>query len=286
MQDREKAFIKTLAQSKSTFGIGDDGVLLGDFVVANDAFFEGVHFKREWGSLESLIQKSFLVNLSDIYAMNAIPKYALLTLCIPKDFKEARELARVFSRVAEKFGVKIVGGDTIVGEKLQIALTILGEKQKKTLFRKKIQKGDFLAYLSPRSPLNLAPKQAFGKNLRALKYALRFNQISKNSRFECPLVYPKMIFAFNDIAKAGMDISDGIFVELGRLGQINKVDFELLKSKGEWFYSPEEYQMLYALSAKNLKKAQNLAKKFRHHLVIFARAKRGKYQSLKKNWHC
>ena len=51
MQDREKAFIKTLAQSKSTFGIGDDGVLLGDFVVANDAFFEGVHFKREWGSL-------------------------------------------------------------------------------------------------------------------------------------------------------------------------------------------------------------------------------------------
>ena len=66
MQDREKAFIKTLAQSKSTFGIGDDGVLLGDFVVANDAFFEGVHFKREWGSLESLIQKSFLVNLSDI----------------------------------------------------------------------------------------------------------------------------------------------------------------------------------------------------------------------------
>ena len=99
-------------------------------------------------------------------------------------------------------------------------------------------------------------------------------------------MYPKMIFAFNDIAKAGMDISDGIFVELDRLGQINKVDFELLKPKGEWFYSPEEYQMLYALSAKNLKKAQNLAKKFRHHLVIFARAKRGKYQSLKKNWHC
>ena len=143
MQDREKAFIKTLAQSKSTFGIGDDGVLLGDFVVANDAFFEGVHFKREWGSLESLIQKSFLVNLSDIYAMNAIPKYALLTICIPKDFKEARELARGFSRVAEKFGVKIVGGDTIVGEKLQIALTILGEKQKKNLFGKRFKKAIF-----------------------------------------------------------------------------------------------------------------------------------------------
>ena len=41
MRDREKVFIEELTQSKTSFGIGDDGVVLGDFVVANDAFFEG-----------------------------------------------------------------------------------------------------------------------------------------------------------------------------------------------------------------------------------------------------
>lgn len=285
MRDREKVFIEELSQSRAGFGIGDDGVVLGDFVVANDAFFEGIHFKQEWGSLDRLIKKAFLVNLSDIYAMNSIPRYVLLTLCIPKDFKEAKKLARIFNLMAENFGVKIVGGDTIVGEKLHFSLTILGQKGKKTLFRKPIQKGDFLAYLSPRSPLNLSNKQAFGKNLKNLKSALRFNQVIKNTRFDSPILYPKMILALNKVAKAGMDISDGIFAELARLAKLNNVDFKFVKPKGEWFYSPEEYQMLYALSAKKLKKAQNLAGKFRHNLVVFARAKRGKYKKLKKNWH-
>ena len=63
------------------------------------------------------------------------------------------------------------------------------------------------------------------------------------------------------------------------------IDFKFFQPKGEWFYSPEEYQMLYALGAKKLKKAQNLARKFRHNLVVFARAKRGKYKKTKKNWH-
>lgn len=285
MRDREKVFIEELTQSKTSFGIGDDGVVLGDFVVANDAFFEGIHFKREWGSLDRIFKKAFLVNLSDIYAMNAIPKFALLTLCIPKDFKEAKELARIFSAIAQDSGIKIVGGDTIVGEKLHFSFTILGKKSKKTLFRKPIQKGDFLAYLSPRSPLNLSNKQAFGKNLKHLKNALRFDQILKNSRFDFPILYPKMILAFNEIAKAGMDISDGIFAELARLAKLNSIDFKFFQPKGEWFYSPEEYQMLYALGAKKLKKAQNLARKFRHNLVVFARAKRGKYKKIKKNWH-
>ena len=55
MRDREKVFIEELTQSKTSFGIGDDGVVLGDFVVANDAFFEGIHFKMFLdGSIEFL----------------------------------------------------------------------------------------------------------------------------------------------------------------------------------------------------------------------------------------
>ncbi|CAM2797654.1 thiamine-phosphate kinase [Helicobacter burdigaliensis] len=285
MLDREKQFINTLKACGATFGIGDDGVLLDRFIFASDGFFEGVHFKREWGDLKAQLQKCFFVNLSDIYAMNAIPKYALLTICIPKDFKESKNLAKTIAQIAKENGVLLIGGDTLVGDKLHISLSIIGEKCKKILYRKGIKKGDYLAYLTPKSSLNLAKSQSFGKNIRHLKNALRFNKISKNSRFFAPKLYPKMLLELNKEAKVGMDISDGIFMELSRLSAINKLDFKLLRKKGEWFYSPEEYQMLYAFSTKRIKKAKNLALKHRHNLVIFARAKAGKYKIAKKNWH-
>ena len=139
MRDREKVFIEELTQSKTSFGIGDDGVVLGDFVVANDAFFEGIHFKREWGSLDRIFRKAFLVNLSDIYAMNAIPQFALLTLCLPRHFKEVTRLAQIIGECAKKHKIQIIGGDTLVGEKLHFSLTILGQRGHKTLLRKGIK---------------------------------------------------------------------------------------------------------------------------------------------------
>ncbi|WP_104722114.1 thiamine-phosphate kinase [Helicobacter mesocricetorum] len=285
MQDREKQFIQTLKKESATYGIGDDGVVLGDFVIATDAFFEGIHFKREWGSLEILIEKCFLVNLSDIYAMNAIPKYLLLTLCIPKDMKSTKDIARIFSAMALKYGIKIIGGDTIIGEKLHFSLTLLGQKRKKVLYRYGIKPKDYLAYLSPKSVLKSSKKQAFGKNISYLKRALLFGTYPKDSRFAMPLLYPKMILALNAIARAGMDISDGIFIELSRLAKINKIGFKFLLQQSNWFYSPEEYQMLYAFSPRKLSKAKRLANQYRYELIVFARAKRGSYQLIKKNWH-
>ncbi|MDE5603289.1 MAG: thiamine-phosphate kinase [Helicobacter sp.] len=285
MQDREKQFIQTLKRGNATYGIGDDGVVLGDYVIATDAFFEGIHFKREWGSLEIFIEKCFLVNLSDIYAMNAIPKYLLLTLCIPRDMKASKHLATIFSTMALKYGVKIIGGDTIVGEKLHFSLTLLGKKSKKVLYRRGIKPKDYLAYLKPKSVLNYSKKQAFGKNIKYLKEALLFGVYPKDSRLAMPLLYPKMILALNAIARAGMDISDGIFIELSRLARINKIGFIFLLKKSNWFYSPEEYQMLYAFSPHKLPKAKRLANQYRHQLIVFARVKRGSYKLVKKNWH-
>lgn len=59
MRDREKAFIGALKQSGATFGIGDDGVQIGAYIIANDAFFEDIHFKLAWTDLESLVEKCF-----------------------------------------------------------------------------------------------------------------------------------------------------------------------------------------------------------------------------------
>lgn len=291
MQDRERAFIKSLKLSGATDGIGDDGVLIhhSNYVVANDAFFEGVHFKREWGSLESLVEKCFIVNLSDIYAMNAIPCFCLLALVLPKHFQEVSQLARVIGDCALRHGVKIIGGDTIIGERLHFSLTMLGKVQNhKILKRTPIKQGDILGYITPSSPLTYSKTQTFGKNLKFLRAALRFHKHSKipnNTRFAKPILYPKMLLNLNLIARAGMDISDGIFMELPRLSRLNRLGFRIFKRKGDWLYSPEEYQMLYAVSKKNLQKIQNCAKKYRHNFVPFARAVGGSFKESKKGWH-
>ncbi|WP_297812617.1 thiamine-phosphate kinase [uncultured Helicobacter sp.] len=288
MRDREKAFICALKQSGATFGIGDDGVEIGQYILANDAFFEDVHFKFEWTELENLVEKCFLVNLSDIYAMNALPSFLLISLCLPQHFKEVSKLAQIIGKNAKKYNLKIIGGDTLIGEKLHFSLTILGRKRHKTLLRKGIKRGNILGYITTKGALNHSKMQSFGQNLKHLRNILRFyshKRIPKYSRFAKPLLYPKMIFELNKIAKAGMDISDGIFLELSRLSEVNRLGFKLLKSSGDWFYSPEEYQMLYAVDSKKLKKMQNTALKFHHQFVPFAVAIRGKYSAKKGNWH-
>ncbi|QOQ98731.1 thiamine-phosphate kinase [Helicobacter winghamensis] len=292
MQDREKAFIRALIQSGTTEGIGDDGVLIArdcaGYVVASDAFFEDVHFKRAWGSLEAIVEKCFAVNLSDIYAMNAIPSFCLLTLALPNGFKEVGRLANVIGKCALKHRIKIIGGDTIAGEKLHFSLTILGKRQGRILTRKGIKKGDILGYISPNSVLTHCKTQAFGGNIKALKTALRFHKNSKiqsNTRFAKPILYPKMLLRLNGIARVGMDISDGIFMELSRLSRLNHLGFKITKYKGEWLYSPEEYQMLYAIPKMRLKKMKNLAKQYRHAFIPFAQAVCGRFMESKRNWH-
>ncbi len=81
--NKEDYFIKQFSNSKL---IGDDGAIVGKWVYSMDAFFENVHFKREWMSLKQIAQKAMLINISDAIAMNAKAKYALLSVAIPKEF--------------------------------------------------------------------------------------------------------------------------------------------------------------------------------------------------------
>ena len=106
--DKENYFIN---QFKSGF-IGDDGAVVGEDVYSMDAFFENVHFKREWMGLEQIASKAMLVNISDAIAMNAVPKFALLTVAIPPDFTkgELDELALGFNKTAKEYGITIIGG--------------------------------------------------------------------------------------------------------------------------------------------------------------------------------
>ena len=121
----EKYFISQFHNS----AIGDDGAILGNIdniVVSKDAFFENVHFKSSWMSYYQIARKAMIINISDAVAMNAKPKYILLSVAMPKNISKSqmRELAQGFEDVAAEYGAEIVGGDTISNIKLDITITV------------------------------------------------------------------------------------------------------------------------------------------------------------------
>jgi len=264
--NKEDYFIKQLSVNKY---IGDDGAVINGTVYSMDAFCENVHFKKKWMNLKQIAKKSMLVNISDAIAMNAKPKYALLSVAIPKSYttKELDELASGFKSIAKKYNLHIIGGDTIANDKLDISVTIIS-KTKYPLYRKGIKEGDFLCYTGH-----------LGESKRDLDILLNGGKVDKNSRFIKPTLRSEFIYEVRQYLNAGMDISDGLFFELERLSKINNIGYEFLELiPMEIGCSGEEYEMVFSFDPKYLKKIESIAKKHKVKLNIFAKAKMGKFR--------
>lgn len=272
MLNREDFFISLFSSSV----IGDDGAVIGDFIYSQDAFFENVHFKRDWLSLREIARKSMLVNISDAIVMNAKPKYALLTVAIPKSYskEELEELAKGFLEVAKEFEIEIIGGDTISNSKLDISITIIS-KSKKPIYRKGLKSNSLVAFTN-----------SLGSSKRDLKKLLLSNRVGKNSKFRNLKLNPKFFYAIAPYIQVALDISDGLFFELERLSRVNRVGFKSLKkySKGIGC-SGEEYEILFGFDKRYRRKIENLAKKYRVELNIFAKVKRGKFKNICRAHH-
>lgn len=105
--------------------IGDDCAYLSDFglVMTQDSLVENIHFKRDWITPYELGYKSIAVNISDIFASGAIPKYVTISLSLPKNIDE--NFVEKFYKGAKEalHGAKIVGGD-ITGSENDIFISV------------------------------------------------------------------------------------------------------------------------------------------------------------------
>ena len=118
----------------TVLGVGDDGAVVDHFgrqtVISTDLLLEGVHFDLMYTPLKHLGYKSVVVNLSDIYAMNATPTQVVLSIGVSNRFSvEALEefYAGVYA-ACEKYGVDLVGGDTTSSRiGFIISVTAIGE---------------------------------------------------------------------------------------------------------------------------------------------------------------
>ena len=145
----EKVIIKNRSSLK---GIGDDAAVIdaGDHVkvVSTDLLMEGVHFDLSYAPLPHLGFKAVAVNVSDIAAMNAIPKQITVSIALSNRFSlEAVEaLYEGIYAACDHYGVDLVGGDTTASRSgLAISITAIGEAKKEQIsYRSGAKENDIL----------------------------------------------------------------------------------------------------------------------------------------------
>ena len=141
-----------LQNASSVLGVGDDAAVIDHFgkqtVITTDLLLEGVHFDLMYTPLKHLGYKSVIVNLSDIYAMNATPTQIIMSIGISNRFsvEAIDEFYEGVYAACNKYGVDLVGGDTTSSQKgFVISVTAIGEvAPDKFVKRSTAQKGDLL----------------------------------------------------------------------------------------------------------------------------------------------
>lgn len=149
--DRLTESIK-LKHKSSIKGVGDDAAVIesggGCKVITSDMLTEGIHFDLMYTPLKHLGYKSVIVNLSDVYAMNAIPKQIIVSIAISSKFslEAIEELYSGIHLACEQYNVDLVGGDTVSSlSGLIISVTAIGEASKEDVkYRSGAQTNDLI----------------------------------------------------------------------------------------------------------------------------------------------
>ena len=207
----------------AVLGVGDDAAIVRarrgrELVVTTDMLVAGRHF-RHGADPEQLGHKALAVNLSDIAAMGATPRWAMLALALPRaDARWLAAFSRGFMRLARRHGVDLVGGDTTRGP-LNICVQIMGEVPRgRALRRDGARAGDdvwvsgalgdaALALAARRGRIPAAPRER-----RALMH-----------RLDAPAPRVGLGIALRGIARSAIDISDGLIADLGHICERSRV---------------------------------------------------------------
>ena len=141
--------IKTFHES-THLGPGDDAAIIKsskEILISSDMLVEGIHFDMAFTPLKHLGYKSVIVNLSDIYAMNAIPKQITVSLAISSKYtlEAIEEFYDGILLACEKYKIDVIGGDiTSCVNGLTISITAIGEALKKEIVKRSGAKEDDL----------------------------------------------------------------------------------------------------------------------------------------------
>lgn len=215
----EKYFTRPTPQAD--LGVGDDAALLKvaqdhQLVVSTDMSVAGTHFFADAAPYD-IGWKSLAVNISDMAAMGANPKWATLSIALPEiDEAWLAAFSHGFFACAETFHVDLIGGDTTRGP-LNISVTIMGEVPTgKALKRNGAKVGDDIWVSGTLGDAALA--------LAILEQRYRINSNDQEDTLEKwrsslnrPQPRTSLGLALRGIATSCIDISDGLLADLGHV---------------------------------------------------------------------
>lgn len=139
-------------QASTVKGVGDDGAVINNInevtVISTDMLVEGIHFDLMYTPLKHLGYKSVVVNLSDIFAMNAVPSQITVSIAISNKYslEALKEFYEGIYTACKMYQVDLVGGDTTSSPKgMVISITAIGQAKKEDIvYRNGAKKGDII----------------------------------------------------------------------------------------------------------------------------------------------
>lgn len=201
----------------TVLGVGDDAALVRvsagmELAVSTDMLVEGCHFLPR-ADAALLGHKSLAVNLSDMAAMGAKPRWATLALSLPQASETwLGAFAKGFMALARKHRVDLVGGDTTRGP-LTICVQIMGEVPRgKALRRDGAKAGDDI-WVSGRLGGAALALAALQRRARIAPRDLRLLE----ERLHAPTPRVALGIALRGTARSAIDVSDGLFADLGHI---------------------------------------------------------------------
>ncbi|NJW52917.1 thiamine-phosphate kinase [Salinimicrobium oceani] len=227
-------------------GIGDDAAVL-DFkdekvVVTTDLLVEGVHFDLSYMPLKHLGYKAVMVNLSDVFAMNAIPRQITVSIAVSNRFpvEALEEFYAGIELAAKLYKIDVVGGDTSSSTSgMMISVTALGAvKEEDVVYRSGAKPNDLLVVTGDLGAAYMGlqilerEKQVFNVNpnsqpdLDPYAYLIE-RQLKPEARQDIPPLFKAL-----DLKPTSMiDISDGLSSETLHLCKNSKTGVNLYEEK-------------------------------------------------------
>ena len=213
--------------SSTKLNIGDDAAIVAipndmELAISVDTMVEGVHFYADTAAAY-IAHKLAAVNLSDMAAMGAKPKWATLALTLPEqDEPWLAEFSSSLDAICKEHGVQLIGGDTSQGA-LNLSLHIMGLLPKgKSLMRNNARVGNDVYVSNTLGDAALALQciegnvEYRGQNIDALRPAL-----------DRPQPQVPLGIGLLNIARSCIDLSDGLVADLTHLATLSEVSIEL-----------------------------------------------------------
>ncbi len=235
-----------LVQPSTLRGVGDDAAVMnfkeGQTVVTTDFMIEGVHFDLSYVPLKHLGYKAVMVNLSDVYAMNANPSQITVSVAVSNRFplEALEELYSGIALACKNYKVDLVGGDTSSSSSgLIISVTAMGQvENEKITYRSGAKPNDLLVVSGDLGAAYMGlqvlerEKEVFKVNpnnqpdLALYSYCIE-RQLKPEARKDIVELLEELAIVPN----AMIDISDGLSSEILHLCKASEVGCDLYEEK-------------------------------------------------------